>query len=253
MIIQLTVDVSLASESITKLVPATIEPTGADRFPKVPPGVFLVSNMIEFAVTAVVGMVIVPGVPESAADVPTEALAPVAIDSLLPAVLRTKSPSVAVISPRVAVRVVPAVTDPAVTPKLPVVTVRPVPAVIVVVAESDVVVVSEPGAVIAAGRDHVIVDPAPVVVIWLAVPATVILPDDGLIAPPEPPVRVATADDDPPSVAHVAVPAAMLTRPYILPPDVSTKRAPIPGDVKLLDGAAVPVKTAAAFCTWLPP
>lgn len=53
-----------------------------------------------------------PGDPDIALDVPTEALAPVAITSLFPAVPKARLPLVAVMSPKVAVRVVPAVTDP---------------------------------------------------------------------------------------------------------------------------------------------
>ena len=121
----------LLEELMTKEVPAIMEPLGALRFPKVPPAVFLETRIIEEAVTAVVLIVIVPD--ERAALVPTEALAPVAIESLFPAVPRTKFPLVAVIAPEVAVRVV--------------------------------VVVREPGVVIAEGRDQVIVEPDPVVVI----------------------------------------------------------------------------------------
>lgn len=72
---------------------------------------------------------------------------------------------------------------PADTARLPVVTVRPVPAVIVVVAAKEVVVVREPGAVIAEGKDQVTVDPEAAVVIWLAVPARVTTPAEGTAVP----------------------------------------------------------------------
>ena len=64
------------------------------------------------AVQAVVITVIAPGVPDIALVTPTEALDPVVIESLLPAVPNTKLPFVAVIAPDVAVRVVEAVRDP---------------------------------------------------------------------------------------------------------------------------------------------
>ena len=94
----------------------------------------------------------------------------------VPEVAATKFPFVAVMAPRVAVTVVPAVTEPnvaailpaeavmfpkvatmfpadAVTP--PVVAIKPVPPVTVVPATRVVVVVNEPGAVIAAGNEMV--------------------------------------------------------------------------------------------------
>jgi hypothetical protein len=74
----------------------------------------------------------------------------------------------------------------------------------VVVAERDVVAVREPGVVIAAGRERVTVAPEAAVVIWLAVPAILMLPPEG-VAVPESPVKVATAPEPPPVVTHVAV------------------------------------------------
>lgn len=98
----MTVDVSVdEDEVITKLVPAVIEPVGADRVPGVPASVLAVRKIFELAVTAVVEIVIVPAV--MAAEVPIEALAPVAIKSLFPAVARLRLPLVAVIAPKVAV------------------------------------------------------------------------------------------------------------------------------------------------------
>lgn len=87
-----------------------------------------------------------------------------------PAADETKFPFVAVISPAVAVIDVPAFTAPAVAVILPVVAVIPVPAVTVVVAASEVVVVRDPGATIAAGKDSVVVPDDVVAVIWFAVP-----------------------------------------------------------------------------------
>lgn len=81
-----------------------------------------------------------PGDPDIAEEVPTEALDPVAITILFPAVLKTRFPLVAVIAPVVAV--------------------IPVPAVTVVPAANVVVVVKEPGAVIAEGSETVAVPEA---------------------------------------------------------------------------------------------
>jgi hypothetical protein len=152
----LTVEVSAALLLlITKLVAATIEAVGAERVPWVPPGVFTVRNIFELAVTAVVDIVTLPAV--MATEVPIEALAPVAILNLFPAVDKTRLPLVAVIFPRVAVMEVPAFTAPAVAVIFPVVEVIPVPAVTVVVATRavpEVIVVVEaiePGAIKAAG------------------------------------------------------------------------------------------------------
>ncbi len=83
----------------------------------------------------------------------------------VPEVEATKLPLVAVMLPRVAVMDVAAFTAPADALTLPVVAVIPVPAVTVVPDESEVVVVNEPGAVIAAGSVSVIVEPEPAVVI----------------------------------------------------------------------------------------
>jgi hypothetical protein len=92
---QFTVDVSLASELMTNDVLFTILDTGAERFPRVPPGVLRVSMIIAPVLTAVVEIVIVPGVPDKAADVPRVALAPVLICKPLPAVSATRFPFVA--------------------------------------------------------------------------------------------------------------------------------------------------------------
>ena len=168
-------------QTISKLVPGTIEPVGAEIIPGVPPVVLYVRKIIELAVTAVVETVVVP--PPKVA-VPTEAFAPVAIVSLLPAVPRTTFPLVAVMSPVVAV--------------------TPVPAVTVVVAAKEVVVVRDPGAVIAEGRDTVTVDPEAAVVIWLAVPAILIFPATG-VAVPVSPVREETSTAPPPVPDQFAV------------------------------------------------
>jgi hypothetical protein len=206
------VESAVVKALITKDVDAVIVPT--DRMPNaaapVDPGDILVSMMIELAVTAVVETVAVPA---TKVTLPKE-LAPAVVDDatleemiLLPAVPKTKLPLVAVIAPSVAVTVVPAVTEvpaetepaeaamlprvavmfPAETTAFPVVTVRPVPAV------SVVVVVKEPGVVIALGKLNVIVLPEPVDVIWLAVPNRFMFPAVGLSAPPDPPVKVTIA------------------------------------------------------------
>ena len=76
--------------------------------------------------------------------------------------------------------------------RFPAVEIRSVPAVTVVPPASVVVVVSDPGAVIAAGKENVIVEPEPVEVSWLAVPKIFMLPSVGDNAPPDPPVTVTT-------------------------------------------------------------
>lgn len=207
---------AVTNELITKDVLATIVPTLniPSAAAPVDPTDCLVSIIIELAVTAVV---LIVAVPPTSVTVPNELAPAVVVDAtfeetiLFPAVPKTRLPLVAVISPNVAVNVVPAVTDPAVAAMLPVVAVIPVPAVIVVVAARDVVVVKEPGAVIADGNDQVRVLPEPVTVIWLAVPSVLILPAVGEIAPPESPVRVTTPPVAPePSAIHVAVVVVLL-------------------------------------------
>jgi hypothetical protein len=107
-----------------------------------------VSIIIELAVTAVVATV---AVPLTKVTVPKLLAPAVVVEAtlveiiLLPAVPRTRLPLVAVIAPRVAVMVVPEV--------------------------SEVVVVSDPGAVIATGRLNVVVPAVSALLIWLAVPA----------------------------------------------------------------------------------
>jgi hypothetical protein len=160
----LTVDVSFPLELITKLTPAVMEPVGTESCPRVPPVVFLETNIKELEVTAVVATVTVPGVPERAAEVPADALDPVAIVILFPAVDKARLPFVAVMFPKVAVKLVVAATDP--------------------------------GAIKADGVDRVKVDPEPVEVIWEAVPKILIFPAVGETAP-LPPVIVCIDPDDP--------------------------------------------------------
>jgi hypothetical protein len=78
----------------------------------------------------------------------------------------------------------------------PVVAVIPVPAVTVVPPAKDVVVVNEPGAVIAEGRLTVAVFPTVLTVIWLAVPNT-----------------DAIAPEEPPRSTHVSTPPDFLANP----------------------------------------
>ena len=85
MMSQFTVDVSVPLlELITKDVPFTIDATGADKNPCVPPGVLHVRKITLDDDTAVVDTVTVP--PTSVA-VPILAFDPVAILSLFPAVV----------------------------------------------------------------------------------------------------------------------------------------------------------------------
>lgn len=125
----------------------------------VDPGLCLVNITIELAVIAVVAIV---AVPETSVTLPKELAPAVVVEAtlvliiLFPAVPKTRLPLVAVIAPAVAVNVVVAVT--------------------------------EPGAVIAEGRERVTTFATVLAVIWLAVPFT------AEIAP-----------DAPPSTAHVPV------------------------------------------------
>jgi hypothetical protein len=96
----------VADELITKLVPATIDPTGTESTPGVPPIVLCTANMIDEASTAVVETVTVPDT--MFAEVPMEALDPGLIISLLPIVPRVKLPLVVA-------RKVVAVTEPGAT------------------------------------------------------------------------------------------------------------------------------------------
>lgn len=90
MIHQFTVEVSAALlEFMTNDVPLTIEATGAERMPCVPPGVLHDTMMIEPVATTVVETVTVPA---TSVAVPIEAFEPVAIFSLFPAVVRATLP-----------------------------------------------------------------------------------------------------------------------------------------------------------------
>jgi len=91
MIHQLTVLVSVTDdELITKDVPLTIDAAGADRKPCVPPGVLQVRNIVLPVATAVVDTVTVPA---TRVAVPMLAFDPVAILSLLPAVVNSTLPA----------------------------------------------------------------------------------------------------------------------------------------------------------------
>jgi hypothetical protein len=114
------VEVSKAFEElITKLVPAEIDAAGTERTPIVPPGVLWVTKILDAAVTAVVATVIVPAVIAAVVPIASDAAVVAWIRILLPVLARFRLPFVAVILPRVAVRVVEAV-------KLPVTAVFPV-------------------------------------------------------------------------------------------------------------------------------
>lgn len=87
---------------------------------------------------------------------------------------------------------------------------RAVPAVLIVADASPVrrpVTVRLPGTTKLEEREKVIVLPEPAVAIWLAVPARVILPALGEIAPPLSPVKVLRAPVAVPKRFHVAVTA----------------------------------------------
>lgn len=186
----------------------------------------LVIVIAKVAPAAILGVVIVicPTRPFSVAVVVPEVVAELS-KIPLPAVDETKFPAVAVILPEVAVMLVPAFTAPAVAVTFPVVAVTPVPPVTVVVAEREVVVVNEPGAVIAAGRDSVTVEPEAAVVIWLAVPAILILPLEG-VAVPVSPVKLESSDEPPPEACHEAEPADTEVKVHALFPDLLIHSAP---------------------------
>jgi hypothetical protein len=145
--------------------------------------------------------------PVEAVRLPVTAVFPVALPMLVAPV--PPVPMLVTPEPVVLMFVVPVTDAP------PVVTVNPVPAVTVVVAAREVVVVKEPGAVIADGRLHVMVLVVPVVVIWLAVPRREMFPPDGEIAPPLSPVNVATAPVAPPKKIHVPGLLDMYTFPLV--------------------------------------
>jgi hypothetical protein len=166
-------------ELITKLVPAVMLAVGADKTPCVPPGVFALRKMIEFAVTAVVDTVIVPDVIAAETPMASDAAVEAWIRSLLPVWARLRFPFVAVILPNVAVKVVEAVKDP-VTAVFPValpILVAPVPPVpIVVTAAPEVLIVVVP--VIAAPPAETVSPPVVAVSPVDAVrePVTAVLP-----------------------------------------------------------------------------
>lgn len=76
-------------ELMTNEVALVIDPAGADKKPCVPPGVLQVRNISLEDVTAVVDTVTVPA---TSVAVPSEALVPVAIFSLFPAVVSDRFP-----------------------------------------------------------------------------------------------------------------------------------------------------------------
>lgn len=195
-------------ELITNEVAATMEAVGADRVPCVPPGVLTVRNILEEAVTAVVAIVTEPAV--MATEVPIEAFAPVAIESLLPAVDKTRLPLVAVMLPNVAVMLVPALTAPAVETMLPVVDVIPVPAVTVVPAETDPNVAAMFPALAVMLPKVATIFPAlavtPPVVAITPVPAVTVVPAAKLVVVVKEPGATMTAGSE-----TVAVPTTVFT------------------------------------------
>lgn len=119
---------------------------------------------------------------------------PVVVTVKLPVPVFTTTPVEVVVLPTVMVRA-PTVPKLTAAVSLSVARFSAVPAVLIVAEASPVsnpVTSRDPGAIIVAGRDHVIALPDPVVVISLAVPSKSILPAEGLIAPPLSPVSVST-------------------------------------------------------------
>ena len=158
--------------------------------------------------------------------VPDAAPVPVATlnETPLPAAEDTKLPLVAVISPKVAVMVVVAVT--------------------------------EPGAVRALARAKVIWFVPPTDVIWFAVPLRLIVPPVGTTGVvPESGVRVFTSVVAPPIAAQVTVPfiPVFLTAMYAEEAVVLTAIVPTATPVAALEGAAVSTITFAGLGTCPPP
>ena len=162
-----------------KLTPALCAVTASVEAALTVPKTCVVSKINEDAVTALLETMVVAA--PASVNCPAEQVAELeaGITSLFPTWLITKFPFVAVM--------------------LPVVAVNPVAAVTVPPNEGD------------EGTAKVIVLPDPVVVIWFAVPASVILFALGLIAPPLPPVRVLSA---PPSLSN-SVQVGVVTPPEV--------------------------------------
>lgn len=74
----------LLDDVITKLTPAVMLATGADKVPGVPPRVLAVKRIMELAVTAVVDTVIDPAVMAAVVPMASEAAVVAWIKSLLP-------------------------------------------------------------------------------------------------------------------------------------------------------------------------
>jgi hypothetical protein len=123
--------------------------------------------------------------------------------------------------PKVAVSVVEAVREP-VTAVLPValpIRTAPVPPVpIVVIADPVTLMLVVPATVRVPGKTSVeerakaIEEPEPEVAIWFAVPERVMLPKEGLIAPPASPVKVCSPEPAPVMATHVATPFCLEVR-----------------------------------------
>ena len=107
-IIQAIVEVSVPSlEVIVKLVAGVLAVTPTGMGAPTVPRTCMLKKILEFAVTSVVDTTAAP--PDNATE-PRRAFAPSLMFTPFPAVFSTRSPFVAVIAPRVAVSVVPAVT-----------------------------------------------------------------------------------------------------------------------------------------------
>ena len=148
--------------------------------------------------------------------------APVAIFTVVAAASsdtdRVPVPLMISIAALVPVRVMPPEPDVMATDVVPValpkvLTLEPVVARVVAPAEVRVVVAwTDPGAINVLGIEKVMVDPEPIDVISFAVPSRLMLLAEGLIAPPEPPVRVFRTPLRGAISFQVALLAATLTR-----------------------------------------
>jgi len=187
---------------------------------------------------AVVATVTTPGVPAITPEVPTEALEPVAITILFPAVASDKLPFVAVIFPSVAVKVVVAVSDP-VTAVFPValpILVAPVPPVpIVVIAAPEILMLVVPTMLVAAS---VLKAVTPRVVLTVTGPVIAVPPVAfPMFVAPVPPVPIVVIPD--PELLMFTAPRRVVPTNVAVPVTVRLVNAPVFGVTEPIGGGVV--------------
>lgn len=166
--------VAVIAPRVAVIVVPAVTVVAADTEPRVDTKFPVEATMFPVvAVMPVPAVTVVPALtaPAVATMLPVVAVMPVPAVTVVPA---DTEPAVAAIFPRVAV------IFPAETTASPVVTVSPVPAVNVVPDAKVVVVVNDPGAVIADGNETVAVPAAVTTVIWFVVPFTATTSPDPL-------------------------------------------------------------------------